>query len=678
MKKRHLLIALSSLLIVGGTLVGCDQTQEVLSYSVTHNSSTDFKVVGLKASGYVPGEKVTFGVVPNEGKVVESISYGSLQITKESEEVYTFSMPTEAVNLNIVVADYSDEYTVLDSALEGLKTGFEMDAVYIENQLYTYNDGSTYASRYAKRVINQVIDGYDLVTRYESAYDYSGETGDIDVSETEPDVMYMFSRNKETGYLSTTYLGIDNTIHQPHVLDTATDAYINWTSTYDNPFNILTSADFTVDEADATIYHLDTTNLLLEPVYRNLATLIFGEYNSSYIVNELAVKLENGALTSFEGSFEVVNFAWYQSTITFKGEFTKIGAVMEEPTVVSGEEDADLEATFDSLKEGNFTTVCTEITTDWYDNVNKDSTKGYSDGGDHFLQEIYDTNKVIGTDDPSEVYYYETIEEYDDFSETYQYSVKQAVKIRDEFYIFSSDRENIQIKENMLPSFEISSVLFTKGEDGTYSFKEDLPYYFVPDTSSVFSTFTENSIGNLTIELATDSVTIKNVSSYAEEEVVFTDIGTTTVTVPTINTTTDKLTKWEDYMKTEAIATELLSYVPTEVLNIVPTPITNVGSIITNAYFYYSSYYEETNVVIALDVYGDYPDLQAQDLIVYYANALGEQGFIQDLEETDYYNFVKEMDVSGVPSTVTISLSPGSSTFTVTYKIEEIQTSDAA
>lgn len=548
-------------------------------YNLTTDQSADYKLVGADANGYLPGEKVVFGVVSqNEEKVVDEVSAGQLVLNDEGGNIYTFTMPTNNVNIVVTMEDVAVETPdlILTTALSEARDGLALDTIYEERQQYYKNDGtpSGSPSRYARRITSEMSGNYNRITRYASKYDYSGDFDTpIDVSDTNAETIYLFAKNPENGYLATTYLGISNELVYSDVLDAATDANLEWYRTFGNPFNYLTASDFTVDPTDTNKFHLNVEDPKLSDTITGIAQIIFGDIQLAYHVEEFVITVKDGHLASYEGHFAIPDFEWYESSVSFTGTFTHFGVdSLDTPKKVDVAEDETLKTALDTLKKHNYTV---EVTADG------EVTRGYSDGGEHFLQDIFGEVSDITNAAPVETYYYEQLSEFDDFLDLYQYSVRQSVKIRDEFFTFSSDRENVQIVPQMVAGFEVSSAFFDK-EGNTYTLKsEDIPYYFVADTSSTYSPFSSTTIDTLKITLGDNGdVTFETTGPRGSKEIVkYTNVGTTTIPEQTVNTNTDKLTKWEDYLKTDEQAQALNEVIPTEVINILPTPVTSVDSV---------------------------------------------------------------------------------------------------
>lgn len=683
-KKSIFVISACSLLLFGG-LTSCDTLPK---FEVIETQSEDYDIVGLDTSGYSVGDKVTFTVVvKTPGKVIDEVTAGNETVIHEAENTYSFTMPETEVIIEVTLADQVVEADELALALEKASGGAAFETVFVEKQTYVNNSGEVSSkSRYSRKVTSLATSEYNLITRYSSVYDYDEDNFDndtpIDVSESKADTIYMFSKIPGTTNLGTAFLGLDNVVHYEEVLDSATEVNLDWYETFNNPFNLLTAADFTVDETDATVYHLDTTTIKNKIVCDALALIVFGDIQQAYTVSEFSVKVVEGEFESYSGRFADPSFEWYRSEVYFSGTFTEFGSeVFEVPAPVEGEGDATFDDAMAKLKEGNYKVNVEEVyTSSWDDSVTTYVTSGQSDGGDTFLQEIYDDNANAATDEPLETYYYAQQEVYDDWLEAYEYSVQQSVKIKDKFYTFSSDREDVKILDNMLPSFELSSVFFAK-EGDTYTLKtsDELPYYTVFGSEDVFSPFTTLTLRNLKVTITDDSVTFVTDDTYGTiTTITYTDIGTTTVPEHTVNTSTEDLTKWEDYFKSDEIVTEATKTIPSEVMNMVPVPRVSYGGNVANVTPSYMETDEKTGyrtmqIICALDDYGGYVDLQYDDLLVLFTDGLVKAGFKYDTTQTDAYYFIKKMQVLGEDCDVSISLGGYSSYFVVEYEITPIR-----
>ena len=589
MKKKSIFVLSACSFLLFGSLTSCDTLSK---FEVIETQSEDYDIVGLDTSGYSAGDKVTFTVVvKTPGKVIGKVTAGDETVIHEAENTYSFTMPETEVIIEVTLADQVVETDDLALALEKASGGAAFETVFVEKQTYINNSGEvTSRSRYSRKITSLATSEYNLITRYSSVYDSNQENFDndtpIDVSGSEAETIYMFSKIPGTTNLGTASLGLDNVVHYEEVLDSATEVNLDWYETFNNPFNLLTAADFTVDVTDATVYHLDTATIKNRIVCDALALIVFGDIQQAYTVSEFSVKVVDGEFESYSGRFADPSFEWYKSEVYFSGTFTGFGSeVFEEPTPVEGEGDATFDEAMAKLKDGNYKVSVKEVyTSSWDGSVTTYVTSGQSDGGETFLQEIYDENPNVATDEPLETYYYVQQAVYDTWLEAYEYSVQQAVKIKDKFYTFSSDREDVKILDNMLPSFELSSAFFDK-EGDTYTLKtsDELPYYTVFGSEDVFSPFTTLTVRNLKVTITDDSVSFVTDDTYGTiTTITYSDIGTTTVPEHTVNTSIDDLTKWEDYFKSDEIVAKATETIPSEVMNLVPVPRVSYGGNVAN------------------------------------------------------------------------------------------------
>lgn len=692
MKKKSLFVLSTCSFLLFGTLVSCSNefTPFVQAFLVKETTSSDYDIVGLDTTGYAQGRKVTFGVVVKNGqKVISEVKAGSETVTHEGGNVYTFVMPAKDVTIEVILADLepekTDEVLGLADALEKASEGASFETVFVEKQTYIDNSGEVSSkSRYARKTTSNATGEYNLVTRYKSVYDYNKDNFEnntpIDVSETEAETITMYSKMPNTTNLGTTALGIDNVIHYYDVLDSATGVNLDWYETFNNPFNLLSATDFVEDETEKGLFHLKTEDIKNRLVCDALALIVFGDIQQQYTVEEFSVKVVDGEFTTYSGHFADPQFEWYRSEVLFTGEFKGFGkTVFEEPKPVEATSDATFDEAIAKLKEGNYTVSVTEDYTSPYGyGRTVDVTKGYSDGGDSFLQEFYATNADMSTAEAYEAYYYLQKSEIG-WGDIEEFSIQRGVKIKEEYYTFSSDLEDVKIKDDLLPTFALSSALFDK-KDNKYTLKtsENLPYYTMLGNEGIFSPFTSLSIRNLEITIGEDSVTFVTDDTYGTITTVeYSKIGTTTVPEITIKTTTDDLKTWEDYFKTEDDVTLANNTIPSEIMNLVPTPKVSFGGNVTNVAPNYAEVDEKTGartmqIVCALDDVGDYVDLQYDDLLVYFSQAVTKEGFIYDESNTYEYAFIKEMNVLGVDSTVEISFGGYGNYFVVQYDIVPI------
>ena len=232
--------------------------------------------------------------------------------------------------------------------------------------------------------------------------------------------------------------------------------------------------------------------------------------------------------------------------------------------------------------------------------------------------------------------------------------------------------EDTKISENLLPSFEISSVLFEEGETAnTYVLRDDLPEYFSGLTSSAYAPFTSNDVGTLTITSSNGEITFDLKAaegSYgADELTVFSNIGTTQISDTTVVENVDSFTKWEDYFVSQSVVDKVLAIIPSNILNYVPlpkleeyeSPISNVGV------------YTETNFVqlqVRLDSVGGNSDAQYEDLLVLMSAGLAGNGFeLTGLDPYAGYTFEKADTINDQAVDLTVALGSSGDIFLVEF-----------
>lgn len=568
----------------------------------------------------------------------------------------------------------------LTPMLEELKAGFALTGVIDETQVWTYNDGTTSNTRNARIVESEAIEGYAHIEKYSAAYAEDGNDPDEVLTPNKLNLSYeyRFAANPEAGQLSQVELGADNQLRYNNIVDSSTNETLVWDETFANPFALMTADMFEVDPNDASRYNMVTDNYLYEPILRRLAHYIYGEPND-YIVEELDLIVKDGHIVTYEGKFSDYDYTGfvYTSKIKFEGDVEAYGAdVTEAPSVVSGTEIPELKAALESLKGHNYTVVTEEMSTDWDGNPVSTFYKGLSDGGDHIHQLNYVGD--IADNVTSDQYLYTQLSEEDSWAEGgIAYDTQIATNIKGAWYAFGSLVDGMRLTEDLLPSFAISTALFEAGDtDGTYVLKKNLPDYFVGLNSGLYSLFTANDAGALTIDINDDRVkfSLTAASSYGSNEVTtFTDIGTTTITNTTVVTEDTNLTKWEDYFVNQATVDSVLAVIPSNVLNYVPLPklpdggydgnLTSVGV------------YTDTNVVqlqIRLDEYGDNVDAQYEDLLVLITAGLIENGLeLTSLDPWYGYTFTKDETINGKEMTLTISLGASGNYFLVDFDLAE-------
>ena len=619
-------------------------TEATLKHNVTVSGS-GITVVGLDSNGYVEGSVVTLGLFTDDGLIIDSVTTSNSSVTLTvNENVVTFTMPDSDVAITVTTKTESTGENLLDTMLNELSQGVSLSSIIDETQIWTYNDGTTSNTRNARYIDIAAVEDFAHTIKYGSVNAVDGNNPDEVLTPTKDTISneYLFASNPDGDLLSVVELNPNNELDYSNVIDSETEQGFLWSKTYLNPFSLLTSEMFTVDETDSTLYHLDTSNILYEPILRILAHYIYGEPND-YIVENLTLKTENGHIVSYEGNFESYDYTGfvYTSQISFTGSIADAGSdVTTAPTPVEGTEISALEDLFDSLKEQNYTVVTEEISEDWWSGgLVSTFYQGISDGGNHFHQINY--NGDIEDNDIIDQYL------YTQFSEE-------------------------KISENLLPSFEISSVLFEEGETAnTYVLRDDLPEYFSGLTSSAYAPFTSNDVGTLTITSSNGEITFDlkaEEGSYgADELTVFSNVGTTQISDTTVVENVDSFTKWEDYFVSQSVVDEVLAIIPSNVLNYVPLPkLEEYDSLITNVGVYTEAADNFVQLQIRLDSVGGNSDAQYEDLLVLMSAGLAGNDFeLTGLDPWLGYTFEKADTINEQAVTLNVALGSSGDIFLV-------------
>ena len=113
--------------LLGGAIVSCGKqptpTPQVLKYFVNVNSDTHFTTEGIKVEGYEQGETVKFKVnMTDDAWELVRVVLNGTQLTPDAQGYYSFTMPADDVDVNVVVRK-KDVWTLEFSP--ALKKGFK-------------------------------------------------------------------------------------------------------------------------------------------------------------------------------------------------------------------------------------------------------------------------------------------------------------------------------------------------------------------------------------------------------------------------------------------------------------------------------------------------------------------------------------------------------------------------
>lgn len=554
----------------------------------------------------------------------------------------------------------------INDMLKELANGFKAESKLFVTQDFGLNSAGEHSySWYTVCKDVDVSGDYIYSKQYSSEYFDSEEVEAGDISYVHDDDSLeetcIFTKNNEDNKsLSTISLGIDNKIHYSDVINSDSNLAFEFSKTFANPFAYLTEDDFT--KKDDNTYELKEGEYKLSTIYNVLANYIMAE-PLGYSVQSLTLTTDGSKITGFSGEFVPDSSSGWTltETITFETTITHIGAdSFTAPSPLTGSEDATLKSALDSLKANNYDvsslnssySVWTETTTNSY-------VTGTSNGHE-VIQQNYADNVDPSTGSVAKEYYFDGYQE--DYWGTMRDYTQKSVKIGNEYY-YCTNRVEAAMSETMLPTFDISPLLFDKVEDGKYTLKTNLPYYFVLGKTDVFSIFRSNSMETLTITLGTDEVTFETVGGdyVPNETTTYSNIGKvsdTLVDKTKVNETADgKLTTILDYVALDSDKEKLKEAIGEEQLSAIPTP----GGVCTDVSISASSL--STQFRFALDLYD--PDVQYDDLLVHYSNALTAGGFTFDPTYTSGYMFEKSVSFLGVNYTYEVSFGISGSYFVV-------------
>ena len=113
--------------LLGGAIVSCGKqptpTPQVLKYFVNVNTDTHFTTEGIKIEGYEQGETVRFKVnMTDDAWELVRVVLNGTQLTPDAQGYYSFTMPADDVEVNVVVRK-KDVWTLEFSP--ALKKGFK-------------------------------------------------------------------------------------------------------------------------------------------------------------------------------------------------------------------------------------------------------------------------------------------------------------------------------------------------------------------------------------------------------------------------------------------------------------------------------------------------------------------------------------------------------------------------
>lgn len=399
---------------------------------------------------------------------------------------------------------------------------------------------------------------------------------------------------------------------------------------YGNAFQTVKAEHFT-RVGDENEFTLDINNATLEydGTYSKIMWQLFGE-NAGSDLESFVLKTNGSDIIGFELSYETYSSG---ESIVKKSSWGNILAtgsdVTDFITPLEGQEDANFKAAIDKLKAQNYEMTQSQ------QRYNFDQNRFLPDGS--FAAAVEDGKKLSydifyanGAKYKSCGYY-----EIEEDGERYKQGV---VKIGDDFY---PDYIYAGTMEELLPSFELSSLCFTKDEAAStdakevWNLREDLRFS-TGNNISVFTPFDTDSYWDyiiyLTVTISEDSINIHNETSHSGNgglivDTTFTNFGGVKDLIPAnkIHNSIDGLT-W----------TQLLSNDETGIKSLIKTFTADVLDAIPTLDFELADFYVDSNVIFFF-VY----DLEeANTLLANYAEKLLANGYAKGVGDELYQKVV--------------------------------------
>ncbi|MFA6829785.1 MAG: hypothetical protein WCR67_03695 [Bacilli bacterium] len=354
------------------------------------------------------------------------------------------------------------------------------------------------------------------------------------------------------------YLGIDNAIHYSQITDPlTTEPMIFKDSGFSNPFSIIDRSLFIKQLDNPTNYVSDTINEEQEKILTELGYSLLG--TTDYKIDSFILKTENGVITSYSAEYLPLSENSVMTSISLTGSFVTKGEEtnLKPVTIFPDSGNKDLEEAFLSLKNKNY----------------KEKIEIYSINESALANKsvVYDcqvTDNILQTEVNDLTY-------PSNYNLTYvekNNAISQYTKINNKYYSYLEPEEEMTL-ENILPSFEISSDLFTLDDDGkTYSMKKTVPA--ITPSTDIYNIFANHNVSDLKILVEDDSMVITNLGSNFKEVTTIYDINTSISDFSTdlVEENCDDLT-WKDLLSNQSDEyNSYLEYMKSDdVINTIPT-----------------------------------------------------------------------------------------------------------
>ncbi len=439
--------------------------------------------------------------------------------------------------------------------------------------------------------------------------------------------LYQPFTNNGTTYLTQVELGLDNKIHNYYLVG-SDSSYITWKkSGYYNPFSSLYGSDFSSNSTNPYQLDLKMNDTSKTDIYQNIANCFTGIIG--YTLESFSLLTNGVSAYGYKMTFASYQTSYGENNTYANGTFgeERNEDVVEILTPFEGEEKSDLNERLKALKVGNYKADIT---------LPNRSYKAEVYGNKSVIYDLYHTdNTKFGS------YGY------------YQISsnkVQGITRIGNDIYLDSSSIDGVM--SSMLPSFNISSVLFDKSNKSTsektiYKLNEDIASKLSVE-EIYYGLLGSTVLGSLTIEIEQDKTTIINdMKNVGEEKFVYYDLGKVTDFTTNIHSTCDSL-KWSQIFSNQPTEYQALisSTIDEELLDTLPV----IGG--TSSYITLVSNTKRglVQAVVSISNYND-----GINKIEAYKTKCEEAGFTITKKESQTLNYVISKDVTVEGKTKTIS-----------------------
>ncbi len=354
----------------------------------------------------------------------------------------------------------------------------------------------------------------------------------------------------ETEYLTQAKLTLNNEVINYLVTDSSYNLLL-WDSTgFSNVFKDLSIDNFEKTDNEYE-FSLKMNDMNLFGVYQSITSQF-----SSYMGLELtsfAIKTDGYNIKEYEAVFAPLASQGGQLVCSVAGEFVNYGEDLVKPIeVIQGNENVEFKAAMDSLKTQNYNLKVELVDRTYEVEV---------ENGEKIIWDQYNRkgNKV------SSYGYY-----------TYNDRLIQGVtRINGNIY---HDKGFIEGSlASVVPTFSISSVFFNLSDKSTadkkiFTYREDvvkaseIGYYYD------YGMLGGSNVGQLTITIENDKITIENQLQLGKEIYTYSNIGKVNNLFSVINKKCDNLT-WSELASNNPIELEkMYNSIPKEILDSIPTP----------------------------------------------------------------------------------------------------------